>query len=177
MFEQLTRLGADDAGITQDVLQNKHFADHHMQSFYAQECTMRRPIEFATSQVNVNYSAAGGRGNQCGIGGCNIDENNALMFGTQTHPKCRISLFQRPFVTIPYLGRGPGNCAMESQLQQSNGYVNRKTVNTSSEVSYIPLSNYPLIPSLKETITNPQYLVEEWQRGGVSTRKAPVKHT
>ena len=176
MFDEFTRLGADEGGLTQEVLQNAQFSDYVLKNYYAQECTMRKPIEFATSQVNVNYSAAGGRGNQCGLGGCNIDENNALLFATQTHPRCRISLFQRPFVTIPYLGRGPGNCALESQLQQSTGYVNRKTINTSSEVSYIPISNYPLIPSIKETITNPQYLVEDWQRGGASTRKQAVKN-
>ena len=171
MFDQFTRLGADDAGVTQEMVQNTQYSDYLLKSFYAQECTMRKPIEFATSQVNVNYTAAGGNGNQCGIGGCNIDENSTLMFGVQTHPRCRISLFQRPFVTVPYLGRGPGNCSLESQLQQSNGFANKKSVNASSEVSYIPISNYPLIPSIQQTITNPQFLVEEWQRGGESTRK------
>ena len=174
MFDQFTRLGSDDAGVTQEMIQNATYSDYVMKSYYAQECTMRKPIEFATSQVNVNYSAAGGNGNQCGLGGCNIDENNSLLFGVQTHPRCRISLFQRPFVTVPYLGRGPGNCSLESQLQQSSGYANKKSVNASSEVSYMPISNYPLIPSIKETITNPQFLVETWQRGGESTRKYPA---
>ena len=132
-----------------------------MESFYRSDC-MRKEVEFATSQINVNYCAAGGWGNQCDVGGCNIDQNSSLLLGAlQTHPKCRISLFQRPFATVPYLGRGPFDPMMESKLQQTDTFSNnKKSVNTLSELSYMPMSNYPLIPSIQKTVTNPAYLVE-----------------
>ena len=166
-----TRIGDDECGFTQDTIQNNSNVDYMLKNFYVQDCTMKRPIEFATSQVDVNFCAAGGVGNQCGLGGCNIDENTALLYSVQTHPRNRISLMQRPFLTVPYLGRGPSNPMLESQLQQASAFTNRKTLNAMSEVSYIPITNYPLIPTIKNTVTNPEYLVERWTRGGDSTRK------
>lgn len=172
-FYKVTRIGTDDCGLTQDLLQNNATAEYMLKNFYAAECTMRRPIEFATSQVDVNFSAAGGAGKQCGIGGCNINESNSLAFSVPTHPRCRISLMQRPYLTVPYLGKGKFDSELESQLQQSAYLANKKSVNPSSEVPYD--SMYPLIPSIQKTITNPKYLVEGWTRGGDSARNAAVR--
>ena len=59
-----------------------------------------------------------------------IDDNSNLTIGTiQTHPKCRISLQQRPFTTVPYLGRGPGAPVQESKLQQGAHVNNKKSCN------------------------------------------------
>jgi len=163
--------------MTQDMMQSNKYSNYVMKSFYEPECTMRKPIEFATQQPNVNFSAAGGMGNQCGVGGCNIDLNNSLFFTPAVRPKCRISLLQRPFATIPYLGRGSANPRLEGQLLQVPLNPNKKSINSSSEVSYIPLSNYPLIAPIKNTVTNPQYLVEGWTRGGDSTRAMRTNST
>lgn len=171
-FFNTTRIGGDD--ISQLDIQDKAQNNYMLENYYNTNC-MRKEVEFATSQINVNYCAAGGSGNQCDIGGCNIDQNSSMMLGSlQTHPKCRISLFHRPFATVPYLGKGPFDPMMESHLQQTDTFSNnKKSVNTLSEISYIPISNYPLIPSIKNTITNPAYLVEGdgTIRGGMGTRK------
>lgn len=175
-FFNQTRIGQDEPCLSQIDVQDQAQINYMLQS-YSQDCNMRKPIEFATSQINVNYCAAGGMGNQCGVGGCNIDENSQLLIGSlQTHPKCKISLFQRPFATVPYLGKGPFNPTLETQLQQQTAASNKKSVNNSSEISYIPISNYPLIDPIQHTVTNPAYLVEGvaldgWVRGGASSRK------
>lgn len=176
-FYNQTRIGEDNCGVSQLNIQDAASSNYMLQSYYLNDCGMKKPIIFATSQPNVNFSAAGGAGNQCGIGGCNIESNSNLLIGSvQTHPKCKISLFQRPFATVPYLGRGPSNAVLESQLQQGGAISNKKSINNLSEVSYGPISNYPLIPSLRDTVTNPKYLVEGaaaegWVRGGVPTRE------
>jgi hypothetical protein len=54
----------------------------------------------------------------------------------QTHPKCRISLFQRTFLTVPYLGKGPFNPDLESQLSEP---TNTET----SEVEEAPVAELP----------------------------------
>ena len=64
---------------------------------------------------------------------------------------------------------------MESQLLQGDTFTNRKSVNPSSEVSYMTYSNYPLIPSVEESVANPSNLIEEsadenWIRGGLPSR-------
>ena len=173
-FYRVTRIGGDTCGLTQDLMQNNSSVDYMLKNFYAADCMMRKPIEFATSQVDVNFVAAGGAGKNCGIGGCNINESNTLAFGVPTHPRARINLMQRPFLTVPYLGKGKFDSTTEAQLQQSAAIVNRKSVNHASEVSYE--TGYPLLPSIQKTITNPKYLVESWQRGGVSTRNVPAAH-
>ena len=65
------------------------------------------------------------------MGGCNIDTNSDLLIGTiNTHPKCRISLLERPFKTVPYLGRGSSNPVLESHIQQGDMITNKKSINT-----------------------------------------------
>jgi len=172
-FDNMTRIGQDSCDMSQDNIQNAKGGSYMLTNYFVKYCGMKKPIEFATSQPNVFYSGS----HQVGMGGCNIDANSDLSIGTiQTHPKCRISLYQRPFATVPYLGRGPSNVVLESKLQQGDMITNKKSVNTTTEISYMPYSNYPLIPSLQATVTNPTNLVEGaaaegWIRGGLPSRE------
>jgi hypothetical protein len=139
---------------------------------YRPACPMSSAIDFATSQPNVNFTGS----HQVGINGCNIDQNSELSMSALSKPKCRISLFERPFVTVPFLGRGKSNPVLESQIQQGDIANNRKSVNPSSEVCYMGYSNTPMIPSLQATVTNPANLVEGvaaegWIRGGLPSRE------
>ena len=166
-FNNITRLGDDKLDLSQRSVQNSNASTYMLDNFRP-ACPMGSAIDFATSQPNVNFTGS----HQVGIGGCNIDENSNLLLTSLNRPKCRISLLQRPFATVPYLGRGPFDPMMESKLQQTDTFSNnKKSVNTLSEVSFIPMSNYPLIPSIQKTITNPTYLVEGFVRGGEGTRK------
>ena len=73
-----------------------------------------------------------------GLGGCNVDDSSKLLLGaTQTNPKCRVSLVERPAKTIPYLGKGPSNSMLESELRQGITMTNRKSVLNTSEESRI----------------------------------------
>ena len=168
-----SRIGNDSCGITQEDIQNQEYSNYLMKSFAV--CGMRKQIEFATNYKSMNFSAAGGMGNQCDVGGCNIDTNTNL-WGVPTQAKSRLSLVQRPFLTVPYLGRGPGDPMTETILQQPDMVTNRKSVNNSTEISYMPLQTTPLLPSIQKTISNPKYLVEgaadaSWVRGGIPSRE------
>lgn len=99
------------------------------------------------------------------------------MIGTiQTHPKCRIDLFQRPFATVPFMGRGSVDPILEAQIQQGESITNKRTVTNLPEKSYLKYSQTPLLPDIKEKIDNPAYCVESvasegWVRGGVPSRE------
>ena len=169
-FQNMTRIGNDSCYIDQRTIQDTNIGNYTLTNF-ASDCPMSKTIEFATNQPSVFYTGS----QQVGINGCNIDYNSKLTIADLSKTKCKISLFQRPFSTVPYLGRGPSNCILESQVQQGDMMTNRKSVNTLSEQSYTPYSNYPLIPSIKSTITNPANLVEGiasegWIRGGLPSR-------
>jgi len=169
-FQNMTRIGNDNCYVDQRTIQDVRQGNYMLTNYFP-ACPMSKAIDFATSQPSVFYSGS----QQVGIGGCNIDYNSDLLISDLTKPKCRISLLQRPFATVPYLGRGPSNSILESQIQQGEMVNNKKSINTTSEISYIPYSNYPLLPSIQATVTNPSNLVESaaaegWIRGGLPSR-------
>lgn len=170
-FYNNTRIGDDACDLSQRNIQNAGAANYLLTNFRP-ACPMDDIVSFATSQPNVNFTGS----YQVGIGGCNINDNSKLHITDLSKDKCRISLYQRPFATVPYLGRGESNPILESQLQQGALANNRKTINPSSEVSYMNYSCTPMLPSLKSSITNPANLIEGaaaegWIRGGVPTRE------
>ena len=173
VFDKMTRIGNDTCGLSQMNVQNINAGNYMVQNFFSSDCTMARPIELATSQPGIFYEG----GHQTGAGGCNIDINSQLLNGSiGTHPKCKISLNERPFITVPYLGRGECNPLLESKLIQGDVTINKRSVNLLSEQCYSNYLNYPLIPSIASTVTNPSNLVEGvaadgWVRGGIPSRE------
>jgi len=173
-FDNLTRIGDDNCGITARDAQNSAMGSYTTINFFLPYCGMAKPIEFATQQPAIMYN--GGFGNS-GAGGCNIASDSKLRIGTiQTHPKCRISLYQRPFVTVPFLGRGPPRPVIEARLQQGAMIQDLKSCKTIMEKSFGAYTSTPLIPSVKATIQNPANLVEGvaargWIRGGLPSRE------
>ena len=171
-FDTMSRIGNDTCSLDQNSLQNISSCNYTLQNYFANDCSMKRPIDLATTQPCVNYKG----GFNVGAGGCNIDENSQLMIGTiQTHPRCRIDLFHRPFATVPYLGRGSVDSTMESEIQQGETLTNKRSINHLSEQSYIKYSNTPLLSDIKDRMTNPAYSVEGVAseggiRGGVPSR-------
>lgn len=172
-FDNMSRIGLDSCCIDQSTIQDVAACNYMTQNYFASDCSMKNPIQLATSQPGIIYN--GGYGS--GAGGCNIDDSSKLLIGTiQTNPKCRIDLFHRPFATIPYLGRGSVNPVMESQIQQGETIANKRSINNLSEQSYIKYQHAPLLPAIKEKINNPSNKIESeasqgWIRGGIPSRE------
>ena len=83
---------------------------------------------------------------------------------------------ERPYGTVPYLGRGKCDPILEAQMQQGDFANNKKSINPSSEVCYLAYSQTPLIAPLKATISNPANFIENnaaegWIRGGLPSRE------
>ena len=170
-FNNMTHINEDTCALSQRNVQNTQSSNYMVENYYP-ACPMSKAINFATQQPNVFYNGS----HQVGIAGCNIDANSELKLSKISKPPCRINLLERPFLTVPYLGRGPFNCALESELQQGDVVINKKSVNPSSEVSYENYKNYPLIPEIQKTIANPESILEDnaaegWIRGGLPSRE------
>ena len=65
---------------------------------------------------------------------------------------------------------------MESQIQQGEQIVNKRSVNNLSEKSYIKYHQTPLLPAVQQRINNPAHQIERvasdgWVRGGVPSRE------
>ncbi len=172
-FNNMSRIGLDECSGSQEDIQNVASCNYMTQNYFASDCSMKKPIDLATSQMGIMYNG----GYQVGAGGCNIDDSSKLQIGTiQTHPRCQIDLFHRPFATVPYLGRGSVNPVMESQIQQGEQIVNKRSVNNLSEKSYIKYHQTPLLPAVQERMTDPAYKIESvasdgWVRGGIPSRE------
>jgi len=172
-FDNMSRIGLDSCYKSQTDIQNVASCNYNTQNYFASDCSMKNPISLATSQPGIMYNG----GYNVGAGGCNINSNSELMIGTiQTHPRCRIDLFHRPFATVPFLGRGSVNPVVESQILQGEQLVNKRSINKLSEQSYIKYHQTPLLPSVQEKINNPANKIENvasdgWIRGGVPSRE------
>jgi hypothetical protein len=170
-FDQATRLGYDRTDFSQHTLQNTEYANYMLDGFRP-ACPLSNAIDFATSQPNINFTGS----YQTSVGGSNISENSQLLINDLSRTKCRISLAQRPYSTVPYLGRGKCDPMLESQIQQGDFANNKKSINPSSEVCYSQYAQTPLLPTVKATISNPANLIESsaaegWIRGGLPSRE------
>ena len=170
-FDTMSRIGNDNPAIDQRNIQNINEANYNLENFYP-ACPMSTAIDFALSQPNVFYKGS----HEGGVKGCAIEANNDLKYTHISRPACKLSLVTRPFLTVPYLGKGYGDCTIEAQLRTGQFDLNKKTVNNTMEQCFSDYQNYPLIDSLKETVSNSAYVIEDdamkgWQRGGMSARE------
>jgi hypothetical protein len=172
-FDNITRIGDDVCALSERDMQNNNFGTYITKNYFEKFCGMKQPISFATKQPNVFYK--GGYG-VMGAGGCNVDSDSNLRIGSiQTNPKCRIDLTERPFKTVPFLGRGRPQPVKESRLQQGDYVGDKKSCKNVMEKSF-RTTEVDLVPSLRETIQNPDNLIEDsadkgWIRGGIPSRE------
>ena len=171
IFDISTRISSDGCDKSQQNLQNLG-SINYMMSSYKPECPTNDIVSFATSQPNINFSGS----NRVGVLGCNIDSDSDLTIRELSNSKCRISLLERPYLTVPFLGRGKGNAVLESQLQQGDVDSNRKTATNLSESSVIEYKHTPLLNTIKLDITNPVNYIpsdsdDNWVRSGIPARE------
>jgi hypothetical protein len=172
-FNNTTGISDDATDKTQRELQNIKFNNYMVSNFYSEKVSDAQ-VQFATSQPSLMLNADNG------ISSAVIREYSSLLIGSEERPLEKIMLMPRPFLTVPYLGKGSCDPTLESQLLQGESVSDRKTITNLSEVTYMDINAYPLHDDIRTTINNPSYLVEEsalngWIRGGATTRDKPVK--
>jgi hypothetical protein len=171
-FNKMTNINDDSCALTQNNIENSQAETYMLNNFFP-SCPMNSAIDFATQQPFVFYNGS----HQVGINGCNIAENSELLHTSISRPPCRINLLQRPFATVPFLGKGRHNVNLESVLREGELIQNNhKSANPSSEVCYINYSNYPLLPEVKNSLADGSNQIESdksigWVRGGLPSRE------
>lgn len=171
-FNNISRIGSDYTDYSQSNIQNTAYANYMLSNYFSTDTNSY--VHFAVNQPTVNYSGVNGGSS---VGGVNIDIDSQLMIKKeQERPSEKIQLSERPFLTVPYLGRGSCDPVLESNLLQGDVVSGKKSVSTISETTYVDYKNYPMMDSLRDTITNPNYIIQEnamsgWTRGGSSSRQ------
>lgn len=114
------------------------------------------------------------RGNQTHNGygvamGCNVDDDSKLRNDSLvTNPRLIHQLYERPYLTVPYMGRGSAETDLESFLRVGYTTGEKRPCNILSEVSIdVPRMEY----TKWDCVQDPKHIIETgWVRGGRGTR-------
>ena len=168
MFNNMGRIGADATDQTQRNLYNTRFANHMLADYFSDKTTTSQ-IQFATQQPTMMVSGTG-------VTGAVIDVESILTLKTEQERAFeKLQLFPRPFLTVPYLGRGGGDPMLEAKLQQGEIVSDKKSVSTIMEQSFGKYTQYPMDSQMEQRVRDPANVVQEsaldgWVRGGVNSR-------
>lgn len=169
-FNSMSRIGSDVTDETQKNIQNTRFSTHMLSDYHSDKSTDSY-VKFSLDQPTMLMSGTN-------ISSSVIDDNSKLLLNTEQGRSFeRVQLFQRPFVTVPYLGRGSADPTLESQMQQGENISDKKSVSTIMEKSFNGYSLYPLDDNMEERTHTTDHIIQEsaldgWVRGGQNTRRS-----
>lgn len=173
LFNNLGRIGADSTDKTQRNLANTRYTNYMLDNYYSHTLSDSH-VTFATQQPSINFRGTCGG---VGIPAAAIDYDSLLLIKNEQQRSFEpLQLIQRPYLTVPYLGRGSANPVLESQLMHGESVSDRKSLATFMDKPFIDYNEYPLMNDMKERVTNPVFSIEEvalsgWTRGGVPSRE------
>ena len=165
-----TRLNDDQCYSMSNTQQSVSSGNYMLNNFHSCDCKMDTVISTATENPLMIFRDG------YGVSDCVIDESSKLRVGkVRKYPKCTNQLFERPYITVPYMGRGSGNSKVESKLRPGEDTIQKKQCNTLSGI-YIDNQFTPLVKNLKDNVQDPQNIIQEivdnkWIRGGISSRQ------
>jgi hypothetical protein len=172
-FYKIDRIEDDSTCQTQRTTQNSKFSNYVLSNYFA-ESSSDAHIKFATQQPAILPNGVNGGS---GVGGGQVDNESILLLKTEEERALgRLQLLQRPFTTVPYLGRGSCDPDLESQLLQGETVADKKSVSTVMSQSFMGYTLYPTSDKMEEHVKNAKYTVEEaaldgWVRGGAASRE------
>lgn len=177
MFYNQGTLDSDESTRLRKDVDNARYSNYMLGGFSSQSLGTPQDLHvlFATQQPGILYYGLN-TGN--GLDGSIVDFESQLTFKSvginRPSPGDKTQLFQRPFVTVPYLGRGVGDPVIESQLLQGQQTYDTRSVSTAMEAStlkYLP----PVNATMQGKVDNSSFVQEAalngWTRGGSQTRK------
>jgi hypothetical protein len=146
----------DNTDVSQKNIYNTRFCNYTLSNYFS-ENTSSDHVKFATQQPAMMFSGVS-RGD--GLNGSVIDVDSTLLIHTtQERPLEKLSLMERPFASVPYLGRGSCDPVLESLIQQGEMIHDKKSVSTIMDKSFGNYSLYLLDDNMKNHVSN--YSVEE----------------
>lgn len=170
-LNNMGRIGADKSDNSQRNLSNTKYGNYNLANFN-NSIMSDSHVKFATNNHMVNFKSTLG-----GLPGNVVDVDSLLSIKSEKNRSFeKLQLHQRPFATVPYLGKGPSNPDLESQLFHGETVTERKSASTIMDKTYINYDEYPLMQDIKDRIKNPSNAIEElalegWTRGGLPTRE------
>jgi len=153
-----------------DTRQSIGPGNYAVSNLYDCECGMPQTVKNATNNVCVPFKNGYGTEQSCVV-----DDGSKLRWGlTKKYPKCPQQLFERPYKTVAYMGRGYLKPNEESELKFAEDTRVKKSSNTLSGITLVN-QFVPMIDHISYNTQNPVHLIQEyndpaWRRGGVISR-------
>ena len=155
------RIGNDDLSMSQKNIMNQHQSNYSLFNPFNNDT--KSSLEFSTRQPNIFITGTYGVGPL----GCNIQESSQLQQSKNTQNNVKISLHQRSYLTVPFLGRGNVDVGRENELKFGDTFKERKSVVQMGEHEFLPLESYPIYD--KEAVVAKSSVDSGWY-SGVNTR-------
>jgi hypothetical protein len=139
-------------------------------NYFDCECMMPQTVKNSTDNVCVPFKNGYGTEQACVV-----DDGSRLRWGlSRKYPHCRQQLFERPYKTVAYMGRGFLRPNEESELIFSEDTRVKRSCNTLSGIT-VPQQYTPLLEYLSYNVQNEKHIVQEavdpaWRRSGIDTR-------
>ena len=149
MFNNMGHISFDNTDVSQKNLYNTRFSNYTLSNYFSENASDDH-IKFAIQQPTMMFS---GTSHGAGLNSTAVDIDSALLIKTeQERPLEKLSLMERPFLTIPYLGKGSCNPVLESQLQQGEMIHDKKSVSTIMDKSFENYSLHLLDENMKQHV-------------------------
>ena len=176
---------------------NKDNKDNGNANLVYDECYMKQQNN--ESQGPGNYKLSNNNSCECGIpkvmetalngpgyagkqfrdgygwSGCNIDVDSKLRNSKNlTNVRCLNNLQERPFLTVPFLGRGKCDAELEMKIKPGNDTFQGKACNSLAGRDMTEYHMIPMINCLKNNIQDKSHIIEEelgWIRSGIPSRQ------
>lgn len=167
-FNSLSRLGNDDEVSTQDNIMNNNMSNYMTYNPYPKSCNGTFDFAYKQPNVFINKSTY-----QVGPLGCNVNESSVLTKGELTNPKIKLTLHERPYKTVPYLGNGNVDVFKENKIRLGDTFKEKKSVSKLNEKCFNNLGKYPMNEGLKHKLESSKIEDDthlKWIRGGIDSR-------
>ena len=167
-FNNAGRLDADATDQTQQNMQNTRFANYMLSNYNQNDILSSSYIEFESKHL----TSITGNPTGPGIGPDVIDANSDLTMNfVIERPFERVDLFPRPFLTVPYLGRGSCDPDIETRMMHGERLFQKKSDSTVMDKCFTQYSAMiPVSDSDPNTNRVEETALDGWVRGGARTR-------
>jgi len=161
-FDNLSRIGNDESVYTQNNIMNTEASKYMTFNPFENKCLGGSDFAMKQSNVFINKSTHG-----IGPLGCNVNESSALSKGILTNDSVKISLRERRYLTVPFLGRGNVEVVKENTLRMGDTFKDKKSVIQMNEQCFNNLNKYPMNDGMKNKIKASN---QTWDTVGIDTR-------
>ena len=129
-----------------------------------------RSVQLSQPTMNITMGAG-----NIGERGALVDNDSLAKFSELTNLNTINTLDERPYLTVPYMGRGIGDSNVEPVIRSGEDTFQQKPCNALAGVT---IDNFftPMVPCLRREVQDPKHIIPEdsmkcWVRGGLPSRQ------